>query len=92
MCRVHLNICTRLGYMKFMEQYENNKKSSKRASKKSKRKEKLDMYDMILANLIAGSSIIEPTVRLDNSQLAIGFSNIASASLVFHLCFIKILG
>ena len=65
---------------KFMEQYENkhNKRKNKRAQKMSKRKEKIDMYDMILANMIAGNSIIEPTVKLDNSQLAIGFSNISS--------------
>lgn len=65
---------------KFMEQYENkhNKRKNKRAQKMSKRKEKIDMYDMILANIIAGNSIIEPTVKLDNSQLAIGFSNISS--------------
>lgn len=47
-------------------------------SKKSKFREKLDMYDMILANLYAGKSIIEPSVHLDNSQIAIGFSNISS--------------
>lgn len=66
--------------IKFMEQYDNkhNKRKNKRAQKKSKRKEKMDMYDMILANIIAGNSIIEPTVKLDNSQLAIGFSNISS--------------
>lgn len=46
--------------------------------KKSKFKEKLDMYDMILANLYAGKSIIEPSTHLDNSQVAIGFSNISS--------------
>lgn len=46
--------------------------------KKSKFREKLDMYDMILANLYAGKSIIEPTEHLDNSQIAIGFSNISS--------------
>jgi len=50
----------------------------KKKSKLAKFKEKIDMYDMIIANLIAGNSIIEPTVKLDNSQLAIGFSNIAS--------------
>lgn len=43
-------------------------------------KEKLSMYDMIIANLIAGNSIIEPTVKLDRTQIAIGFSNIASES------------
>lgn len=41
--------------------------------------EKLDMYDMIIANLVAGHSIIEPSQRLDSSQLAIGFSNISSS-------------
>ena len=54
------------------------KKGSDEPSKKSKFKEKLDMYDMILANLVAGKSIIEPSERLDNSQIHIGFSNIAS--------------
>lgn len=54
------------------------KKGSGEPAKKSKFKEKLDMYDMILANLVAGKSIIEPTQRLDNSQIHIGFSNIAS--------------
>ena len=46
--------------------------------RRSKRKEKLDMYDMIVANLVAGNSIIEPEQKLDSSQLAIGFSNISS--------------
>lgn len=59
----------------FMEQYQNNPRNIK---KQSKRKEKLDMYDMIVANLCAGTSIIEPTQKLNNSQLAIGFSNISS--------------
>lgn len=62
----------------YLEQYEAGKRSKKKEARKSKRKEKIDMYDMILANLIAGTSIIEPTVKLDNSQLAIGFSNISS--------------
>ena len=42
-------------------------------------KEKLDMYDMIIANLIAGKSIIEPQEQLNNSQIYIGFNSIASA-------------
>ena len=46
--------------------------------KKMKLAEKLDMYDMILANLVAGNSIIEPSVRLDSSQIHIGFSNLSS--------------
>lgn len=46
--------------------------------KRSKLAEKLDMYDMIIANLLAGKSIIEPTEHLDNSQIAIGFSNVSS--------------
>lgn len=47
-------------------------------TKKSKLREKIEMYDMILANLYAGKSIIEPVQKLDNSQVAIGFSNISS--------------
>lgn len=43
-------------------------------------KEKLGMYDMILANLIAGDGIIEPEEKLDASKIAIGFSDIASES------------
>lgn len=54
--------------------------SDSNGKKKSKRAEKLDMYDMIIANLMAGNSIIEPNKKLNNSQLAIGFSNIASES------------
>ena len=56
---------------------EYNRKHAKKKHK-AKWQEKLDMYDMIIANLLAGNSIIEPTVALDNSQLAIGFSNISS--------------
>jgi len=56
------------------------KPKEKKEKKRSKRREKLDMYDMIIANIIAGNSIIEPTKKLDNSQLAIGFSNISSDS------------
>ena len=47
-------------------------------NKKAKFKDKLAMYDMLIANLIAGKAIIQPTQRLNNSQLAIGYSNIAS--------------
>ena len=43
-------------------------------------KEKLDMYDMMVANLVARNSIIEPDVVLDNSKLSIGYSNIATES------------
>lgn len=50
------------------------------SKKMSKFREKLDMYDMILANLIAGTSIIEPSEKLTNAQIAIGFSSIASES------------
>ena len=46
--------------------------------KTSKFRDKLQMYDMIAANLIAGRSIIEPTQQLDSTQIAIGFNNIAS--------------
>ena len=41
-------------------------------------KEKLQMYDMIISNLIAGNSIIEPEEKLDNSKIYIDFSSISS--------------
>ena len=56
-----------------------DKKQSKRGEeRKAKLKEKIDMYDMIIANLIAGKAIIEPSKRLNGTQIAVGFSNIAS--------------
>ena len=66
-----------------------NKKESRKERRAAKLKEKLDMYDMIIANLIAGKSIIEPSVHLDNSQLAIGFSNISSETQVSKYFLIK---
>ena len=59
---------------------EDNKKF--KVKKKSKLAEKLDMYDMILANLYAGSSIIDIDRTLDRSHIDIGFSNITSEKLV----------
>lgn len=68
---------------------------SKKQQKKNKRKErfseKLAMYDMIIANLIAGESIIEPDKHLDNSQIQIGFSNIASETQISKYFLIKTL-
>ena len=58
-----------------VSQYE-----KKRKKKRMKLSEKLDMYDMILANIAAGNSIIEPEVKLDSSQIHIGFSNLSSES------------
>ena len=55
-------------------------KKAKKDAKKTKLKEKIDMYEMIIANLIAGNSIIEPSKRLGNSNIHIGFSNISSES------------
>jgi len=43
-------------------------------------KEKLDMYDMLISNLIAGVAIIPPNKQLNNEQIYIGFSNISSES------------
>ena len=57
-----------------------SKKERKKQARRAKFREKLEMYDMIIANLIAGKSIIEPTKRLESTQLAIGFSNVASES------------
>lgn len=58
--------------------------ASERKGKKDKKslREKIDMYDMILANMVAGDSIIEPEQDLDNSRVAIGFANIASKTMV----------
>lgn len=53
-------------------------KEEKKKKKMSKRKEIFDMYDMIIANTVAGKSLIEPTQKLDNSQICVGFSNISS--------------
>lgn len=47
-----------------------------------KLKEIYDMYDMILANMIAGTSIIEPSGNMDGKSLAVGFSNIASKNTI----------
>lgn len=57
--------------------FSTSKKKNKRG-KRSKLSEKIDMYDMIVANLVEGNSIIEPTQKLDNSQISVGFNNIAS--------------
>lgn len=56
---------------------------------KGKLLEKIDMYDMIIANLIAGKSIIEPSQKLDSSEMAIGFSNVASESQITKYFVIK---
>ena len=65
------------------------KSQEKKAAKRAKFIEKLDMYDMILANLIAGKAVIEPTEHLDNSQIAIGFSNIASETQISKFFMIR---
>lgn len=49
-----------------------------RGGKKVTLKERLDMYDMLIANMLAGNSIIEPDIPLNNSKLSIQFSNLAS--------------
>ena len=56
----------------------NNKANNKAKSVKPKKGSKLDMYDIIFANLFAGNSIIEPDRELDRTHIDIGFSNIAS--------------
>ena len=38
----------------------------RKRKKKQSLAEKIDMYDMILANLYAGNAIIEPDQELDN--------------------------
>lgn len=56
----------------------NSKVSSNKRKIKAKKVSKLDMYDIIFANLFAGTSIIEPERELDRTHIDIGFSNIAS--------------
>ena len=56
----------------------NNKVRSSKRKIKAKKGSKLDMYDIIFANLFAGTSIIEPERELDRTHIDIGFSNIAS--------------
>lgn len=43
-------------------------------------KERLDMYDMILANAYAKEAIIEPQEELDNSKISVGYSSVASSA------------
>ena len=53
------------------------KKLEKKLNRKSKMAEKLDMYDMILSNIIAGSQIVEPTTKLESNQIDIGYNQVA---------------
>lgn len=57
--------------------------------RKAKLKEKLDMYDMIIANMIAGNSLIEPTKTLQDTEVAIGFSNISSSTYISKIFVIR---
>lgn len=50
--------------------------------KKKQEGNKLDMYDIIFANLVAGTSIIEPDRELDREHIDIGFSNVSSEKLI----------
>lgn len=43
-----------------------------------KLKEKIEMYDMIIANFIAGNDIIEPAQKLGASEIEIMFNSVAS--------------
>jgi len=61
----------------------------KRKKKVSKFKEKLDMYDMIVANMIAGNAIIEPTEYLDRAHIDIGFSNLSSETQISKWFMVK---
>lgn len=61
---------------------DQEEKLNKRHNRKAKFREKVDMYDMIIANLIAGRDIITPDTRLNNADIEIGFSNVSSESQV----------
>ncbi|MBR1453263.1 MAG: DUF87 domain-containing protein [Lachnospiraceae bacterium] len=53
-------------------------KIKKRGKFSQKLHEKLEMYDMIIANLIAGNAIIPPDKHIGDKNIQIGFSNISS--------------
>lgn len=57
--------------------------------KRATLRERLDMYDMILANAYAKDSVIEPDVVLDNSQISVGFSSVTSATQMSKYYIIK---
>lgn len=60
------------------QEFKKQEKAAKKKAKKGKLAEKKDMYDMIIANIMAGNSIIEPTVKLGGANVHIGFSDVAS--------------
>lgn len=47
------------------------------------------MYDMIIANLLAGSAVIEPEGYLDRAHIDIGFSNISSETQISKWFMVK---
>lgn len=57
--------------------------------KRGKLADKLDMYDMIFANLYAGNAVVEPEHTLDRQHIDIGFSNIASEKLIIKYFVIR---
>ena len=61
----------------------NKVQKANKSGKHAKLREKIDMYDMILANLIEGNSVIEPNESIDNSHIHIGFSSITSKTSMF---------
>lgn len=54
-----------------------NKKKTKE-KRISKFREKIEMYDYLLASMLAGNSVIEPEEHLNGDEIEIGFSNICS--------------
>lgn len=78
------------------QQYQPVATSNKRAAashRKEKRKgkfrEKLDMYDMILQNIIAGSAIIEPQNQLESNQIDIGYNSVSQSTQISKYFLIK---
>lgn len=61
----------------------------KNGVKRATLKERLDMYDMILANAYAKDAVIEPDVSLDNASISVGFSSVTSASQISKYYLIK---
>lgn len=74
---------------KYKKKSVSTSKLQRKARRREKRKEKLDMYDMILANLLAGNSIITPDKPLDKASLHIGFSTLSTETTVTKYFMVK---
>lgn len=66
-----------------------SKADRKKEERLNKFKEKLDMYDMILSNIMQGSQIIEPTEKLESNQIDIGYNSVQQNNQISKYFLIK---